>query len=65
VEESDRDLLQGTIQAFAWRDRKELRKIVMSIIRVPAEIRTGHIPNTSEKIYRLRQLARWERVWVK
>jgi hypothetical protein len=47
-------LFRGTITAFAWRKRE----IHEGIARVPAEVRTGHLPNISEKHHRSSQLAR-------
>jgi hypothetical protein len=40
------------------------RENPVRIVGVPADIRTGHIPTTSQEDYRLSQLARCERCHV-
>jgi hypothetical protein len=32
---------------------------MIGIVSAPAEIRTGHLPNTSQKCYQEGQLTRW------
>jgi hypothetical protein len=42
-------LSRGTILAFGWRDREELRKTSVMIASVPAKIGRGNLSNTSQK----------------
>jgi hypothetical protein len=60
VKECGRALIYGIIPVFTWKDREKTRKIPVRIVGVPAEIRTGYLPNTSQKSYRLSQLVRSE-----
>jgi hypothetical protein len=41
------------------RTQKEYEEKSVRIVDVPAEIRTGNLPNTSQKHYRLRELVRF------
>jgi hypothetical protein len=51
------------IQPRSWQGGNEgkQRKISLRIADVPAEIQTGHVPNTIQKHYRLNHLARARR----
>lgn len=40
----------------AWRDGEESRKISVIIAGVPADIRTGHMQNTSKKHFLYRNI---------
>jgi hypothetical protein len=57
VEGNARDLFKTYLSAFTGADVGESRKISLRIFGVPTENRTGHLPNTSQKHYRLSQLA--------
>jgi hypothetical protein len=39
-------------------EARKPRRPLVRISRVPAEVRTGHLPNTNQKLYRFSQLAR-------
>jgi hypothetical protein len=52
VEGIDRGLIQGFIPDFVWTDLENPYKISVIMVDVPAEIRTGHFPMTSQKRYR-------------
>jgi hypothetical protein len=54
---SDRRVSWGTIPALAWRNCEKPLKTTESVVGVPAEIRTGLLPNTSQKRYCLSQLS--------
>jgi hypothetical protein len=40
-----------TIPSFVCGDQTEARNILVRVVGVPAEIRTGHFPNTSLERY--------------
>jgi hypothetical protein len=47
---------RGISPAFSWRDWEQLRRISGSRAGISAEIRIGHIPNTSQDSYRYANL---------
>jgi len=51
---------QQLMVEFAGSDRRELWKLSVWILGVPAEIRTGVLPNVSQKRYCLSHLAQCE-----
>jgi hypothetical protein len=57
VEGSGDGLIYGAIPAFARNERRKPRRRPVRIVGIPAEIRTWYLPNTSQKRYRLSQVA--------
>jgi hypothetical protein len=48
----------ATNPKFAWKDLEIPLQVSVRFIGVPDEIKTGHLPNISQKPYHLSQLAR-------
>jgi hypothetical protein len=47
----------GILSRNSWGKSEESNEKLIKIVGIPSEIRTGHLPNTSEKLYRLSQFA--------
>jgi hypothetical protein len=59
VEGNGHGLTSGTVSAFDWWNRGNLRHISVGFVGVLSEIRTEQFSNTGQKQTRLGQLARY------
>jgi hypothetical protein len=51
-------LILGKNPAVVWKDSENSRKISVSTVAFPAEMPTGHLPNTNQRCYSLSDILR-------